>query len=82
MIVDEALDTFDGATLKRVLDLLEKELPDATIINIGRGQHNYDFFPRALKIVKHEGGAPLKPARVRAGALEPPPATPRKEKRK
>ena len=82
MIVEEALDTFDGATLKRVLDLLEKELPDATIINIGRGQHNYDFFPRTLKIVKHEGGAPLKPARVRAGALEPPPAPPRKEKRK
>jgi putative ATP-binding cassette transporter len=56
-------------------------LPDAAVINIGRSQHNVEFFPRALKIVKHEGGAPLKPAKVRAGAIEPPPKTVKKGKK-
>ncbi len=81
VIVDEALDTFDGATVKRLLDVMGKELPNAAIVNIGRGQHNYEFFPRALKIVKHAEGTPLKPARVRAGALEPPPKTVKKGKK-
>ena len=82
VVVDEALDAFDGATVKRLFDLIGKKLPDTTIINIGRGQHNYDFFPRALKLVKHEGGVPLKPARVRAGAMEPPPTMAKKFPRK
>jgi putative ATP-binding cassette transporter len=81
VIVDEALDTFDGATAKRIFDMFGRELPGTTLVNIGRGQHNYDFFPRALRIVKHEGGAPLKPVRVRAGALEPPPRPPKKQKK-
>ena len=73
IVVDEALDTFDGATVKRLFEIIRKDLPDAAFVNIGRGQHNYDFFPRALKIVKHAEGAPLKPPRMRAGAIEPPP---------
>ncbi|RWF34409.1 MAG: ABC transporter ATP-binding protein/permease, partial [Mesorhizobium sp.] len=43
VIIDEAMDTFDGATLRRVLSMLEKRLPDAAILNIGRGQHNNQF---------------------------------------
>ena len=73
VIIDEALDTFDGATLRRVLSMLERRLVGAAILNIGRGQHNSQFFPRSLSIVKSAGGLPLKPARVRAGAIEPPP---------
>ncbi|MER8479388.1 ABC transporter ATP-binding protein/permease [Mesorhizobium sp. M1163] len=73
VIIDEALDAFDGATLRQVLSMLDKRLPDAAILNIGRGQHNTRFFPRALTIVKDAGQPPLKPARVRAGAMEPPP---------
>ena len=73
VIIDEALDTFDGATLRRVLSMLQARLPDAAILNIGRGLHNNQFFPRALTIVKDTGGSALKPARVRAGAIEPPP---------
>ncbi|MER9049846.1 ABC transporter ATP-binding protein/permease [Mesorhizobium sp. M0923] len=73
VIIDEALDAFDGATLRQVLSMLDKRLPDAAILNIGRGQHNTRFFPRALTIVKDAGQPPLKPARVRAGAIEPPP---------
>ncbi|OJX77686.1 MAG: glycosyl transferase family 1 [Mesorhizobium sp. 65-26] len=73
VIIDEALDTFDGATLRQVLSMLEKRLAGATILNIGRGQHNPQFFPRALDIVKDARGAALNPATIRAGAIEPPP---------
>ncbi|MES0214616.1 ABC transporter ATP-binding protein/permease [Mesorhizobium sp. C280B] len=73
VIIDEALDAFDGPTLRQVLSMLEKRLPDAAILNIGRGQHNARFFRRALTIVKDAGQPPLKPARIRAGAIEPPP---------
>ncbi|RTM05534.1 MAG: ABC transporter ATP-binding protein/permease [Hyphomicrobiales bacterium] len=72
VIIDEALDTFDGTTLRRVLSMLEKRLTNAAILNIGRGQHNTQFFPRSLDIVKDAGGSALKPASVRAGAIEPP----------
>ncbi|RWL05329.1 MAG: ABC transporter ATP-binding protein/permease [Mesorhizobium sp.] len=74
VIIDEALDTFDGATLQRVLSMLEARLADAAILNIGRGQHNIEFFPRSLAIVKDVERPALKPIRVRAGAIEPPPA--------
>jgi len=75
IVVDEALDAFDGATVKRLFDLIRKDVPDAAFVNIGRGQHNVEFFPRALKIIKQAEGTPLKPARMRAGAIEPPPKT-------
>ncbi|TIP94698.1 MAG: ABC transporter ATP-binding protein/permease [Mesorhizobium sp.] len=74
VIIDEALDTFDGATLRRVLSMLEARLADAAILNIGRGQQNIEFFPRSLAIVKDVERPALKPVRVRAGAIEPPPA--------
>ncbi|CCV11280.1 ABC transporter ATP-binding protein/permease [Mesorhizobium sp. STM 4661] len=82
VIIDEALDTFDGATLKRVLSMLETRLAGAAILNIGRGQHNNQFFPRSLTIVKDAGRPALKPARVRAGAIEPPPAVAVSRKKK
>ncbi|TIM06814.1 ABC transporter ATP-binding protein/permease [Mesorhizobium sp.] len=74
VIIDEALDTFDGATLRRVLSMLEARLADAAILNIGRGQHNIEYFPRSLSIVKDFERPALKLVRVRAGAIEPPPA--------
>ncbi|WJI71449.1 ABC transporter ATP-binding protein/permease [Mesorhizobium sp. C399B] len=73
VIIDEAMDAFDGPSLRRVLSMLEKRLPETAILNIGRGLHNGHFFPRALNIVKDTGAAPLKPARVRTGAIDPPP---------
>lgn len=82
VIIDEALDTFDGATLRQVLAMLEKRLTGAAILNIGRGQHNSQFFPRSLTIVKDAAGSALKPARVRAGAIEPPPPTAARGKKK
>ena len=74
VIIDEALDTFDGATLRRVLSMLKARLAGAAILNIGRGQHNIEFFPRSLTIVKDVDRPALKPVRVKAGAIEPPPA--------
>ncbi|RUX91147.1 MULTISPECIES: ABC transporter ATP-binding protein/permease [unclassified Mesorhizobium] len=79
VIIDEAMDAFDGPSLRRVLSMLEKRLPDAAILNIGRGLHNNQFFPRALTIVKDSGAPALKPARIRAGAIEPPPAGARRK---
>jgi putative ATP-binding cassette transporter len=79
VIIDEALDAFDGPSLRRVLSMLEKRLPGTAILNIGRGLHNNQFFPRALTIVKDSGAPALKPARVRAGAIEPPPVAARRK---
>jgi putative ATP-binding cassette transporter len=79
VIIDEAMDAFDGPSLRRVLSMLEKRLPGAAILNIGRGRHNNHFFPRALTIVKDSGAPALKPARVRAGAIEPPPVAARRK---
>ncbi|TIP00982.1 MAG: ATP-binding cassette domain-containing protein, partial [Mesorhizobium sp.] len=80
VIMDEALDAFDGPSLRRVLAMMEKRLPGTAILNIGRGLHNTQFFPRALNIVKDTGAPALKPARVRAGAIEPPPQAARRKK--
>jgi putative ATP-binding cassette transporter len=81
VIIDEALDAFDGPSLRRVLAMMEKRLPGTAILNIGRGLHNTQFFPRALSIVKDTGAQALKPARVRAGAIEPPPILARRKKK-
>ena len=80
VIIDEAMDAFDGPSLRRVLSMLEKRLPGAAILNIGRGQHNIRFFPRALTIMKDSAAPALKPARIRAGAIEPPPVAARRKK--
>ena len=80
VIIDEAMDAFDGPSLRRVLSMLEKRLPGAAILNIGRGQHNIRFFPRALTIMKDTGAQALKPAHIRAGAIEPPPVAARRKR--
>ncbi|SFP25041.1 putative ATP-binding cassette transporter [Mesorhizobium sp. NFR06] len=82
VVIDEALDAFDGPSLRRVLAMLQTRLPDAAILNIGRGLHNTQFFPRALNIVKDTGAPALRPARVRAGAIEPPPPAAARAKKK
>jgi putative ATP-binding cassette transporter len=73
VVIDEAMDTFSGTIAKRIFAMLGKHLPKAGIVNIGRGQHNYNFFPRALEIIKCADLPALRPPRIRAGALEPPP---------
>ncbi|MDR7034228.1 ABC transporter ATP-binding protein/permease [Mesorhizobium sp. BE184] len=81
VIIDEALDTFDGTQTKQLLAAIERNLPKSAVVNIGRSQRNYEFFPRTLDIVKDTAGPALKPPHVRPGAIEPPPKTVKKRKR-
>lgn len=60
VIIDEALDTLDRPALKRVLSIFEDDLPDATVVNIGRAQRKGDFFSRELHLVKDKDGHCLK----------------------
>lgn len=80
VVIDEALDTFDGTQTKQILAAIDKNLPKSTVVNIGRSQRNYDFFPRTLDIVRDTAGPALKPPQLRPGALEPPPKTVKKRK--
>ncbi len=73
IVIDEVLDTFDGATLKMVMALFEKHLGGAAILNISQKAQGGPFFDRTLTIARMSDGRRLPPARVRAGALEPPP---------
>lgn len=80
VVIDEALDAFDGTTTRRVLSMFERLLPETAVVNIGRGQHNYSFFPRALRIARDVQGHTLPPLRLRAGAIEPPPVRPPRQR--
>ncbi|MCV3238613.1 ABC transporter ATP-binding protein/permease [Mesorhizobium sp. ZC-5] len=60
VIIDEALDTLDRVALKKVLSIFEDDLPDATVVNIGRAQRKGDFFSRELHLVKDKDGHCLK----------------------
>jgi putative ATP-binding cassette transporter len=71
VVIDDALDTFDAATLDRVLTMFARRLDGATILNIGRAMPDSRFFRRTLTIVKDTGAPALKPAKVRPGAMEP-----------
>jgi vitamin B12/bleomycin/antimicrobial peptide transport system ATP-binding/permease protein len=73
IVIDGVLDTFDGSTLKMVMALFEKHLGGAAIINISQKPQGGPFFDRTLTIAQMSDGRRLPPARVRAGALEPPP---------
>jgi putative ATP-binding cassette transporter len=75
VIIDEALDTFDADTLKRVLALFAKRLDGTAILAIGRAVPDSRFFEKTVTIVKDAAAPALKPVRVRAGAMEPPPKT-------
>ena len=79
LVIDEALDTFDSKTLKRVLAMLRKRLPKTGVVSIGRTIRSEAFFTRRLTIAKAPSRAGLHPPKVRRGAIEPPPARRRTE---
>jgi putative ATP-binding cassette transporter len=79
VVIDEALDTLEGAARKAVFSVLEQDLAGSTIINIGRSDPGNPFFAEtlnlafdpkghALRPVKLDGigSKPLRPARLRA----------------
>jgi putative ATP-binding cassette transporter len=55
-VIDEALDALDDDTRNRVLRLLNAELQEAGIINIGRLENKIHFFTRVLHLVKDPQG--------------------------
>lgn len=82
LVIDEVLDTFDADALKRVLALFRKRLDGTAILTIGRTLADGGFFGRTLTIVKDTAAPALKPVKVRAGAIDPPPAARAREKSK
>ena len=56
VVIDEALDPLDDDARNRVLRLLNDELKDAAIINIGRPETESHFFTRVLHLVKDPQG--------------------------
>jgi energy-coupling factor transporter ATP-binding protein EcfA2 len=68
VVIDEALDPLDDDARNRVLRLLNDELKDAAIINIGRPETESHFFTRVLHLVKDPQG-PVLPARSQSRLL-------------
>lgn len=64
VVIDEAMDTLEGESRRRILSLLERHLADATIINIGRASHDGRFFTRTLELARDPQGQTLRPLRL------------------
>ena len=52
VVIDEVLDAIDGETRTRALEIFSKDLKDATIIHIGRGNAGDPTFTRVLHLIK------------------------------
>jgi putative ATP-binding cassette transporter len=52
VVLDEVLDAIDGETRARAFDIFSKDLADAAIVHIGRGDAADPSFTRLLRIVK------------------------------
>jgi vitamin B12/bleomycin/antimicrobial peptide transport system ATP-binding/permease protein len=51
VVIDEVLDAIDGETRTRALEIFSKDLKDATIIHIGRGNAADPTFTRLLHLI-------------------------------
>jgi vitamin B12/bleomycin/antimicrobial peptide transport system ATP-binding/permease protein len=65
IIIDEALDTMGSDERDRILSTLGSELPQAAIVNIGRGEREGRFFKRIIHLVKDAGGRTLHTIRLK-----------------
>lgn len=63
VVIHEALDLVEGDARKRVLALLDKELGDAAIINIGRPGRDGGFFNRTIHLAIDGEPSGLRPFR-------------------
>jgi putative ATP-binding cassette transporter len=52
VVLDEVLDSIDGDTRARALEIFSRDLKDAAIIQIGRGKAADPSFTRLLRVVK------------------------------
>ncbi|MEP9373034.1 ABC transporter ATP-binding protein/permease [Mesorhizobium sp. KR1-2] len=64
VVIDAALDTMPGDTRRRILTILERDLADSAIINVGTAGQNGHFFTRVLHLAKDPEGQALRPMRV------------------
>lgn len=74
VIIDEALDTLESDSYKRVLNFLEKEVGTAAIVNIGRQEPGTRFFTRVLQLEGNPTGKALRllrPKSLRTSAPQP-----------
>ncbi len=65
VVIHEALDFFEGDTRKRVLAILDKDLNDAAIINIGKPGRDGGFFNRTVHLGVDMDAASPKPFKSR-----------------
>nr|WP_245276164.1 ABC transporter ATP-binding protein/permease [Methylocapsa aurea] len=61
ILIDGAIDALDSRGRARVLDLLQRELPQTAVINIGRQEPEEAFFTRVLSLTKDPEGLRLVP---------------------
>jgi len=71
VVIEEALDFLEEDARRRVLAILATELPNSTIIHIGRPEPGDRFFTRVLHLVKDPRGRTFDP-RGRANPVERP----------
>ena len=53
VVIDEILDSIDGDTRKRALDIFSNDLKDSAVIHIGRGYANDPTFKHFLHLIKN-----------------------------
>ncbi len=51
VVIDEVLDAIDGETRTRALEIFSKDLKDAAVIHIGRGNGSDPMFTRVLHLI-------------------------------
>ena len=69
VVIDEALDFLEEDARRQILAMLGNELPNSTIIHIGRSEAGDHFFTRVLHLIKDPHGRTFAP-RGRAPAVE------------
>jgi putative ATP-binding cassette transporter len=71
VVIDEALDLLEEDARRQILAMLANELPNSTIVHIGRPETGDHFFTRVLHLAKDPHGRTFAP-RGRAPAVEAP----------
>lgn len=64
VVIDEALDALKGEARQRVFSMLERDLADAAIINIGQVDRGTQLFKRELNLAIDPKGRTLRPVRL------------------
>jgi len=71
VVLDEVLDSIDGETRARALEIFSRDLKDAAIVHIGRASAADPSFTRSIHVVTDPGKRRL--ARQRSAETTPPP---------